>query len=111
MTRLRLLNGIKLLAAFALSTFGVTTPTSASESTADGTAWDLASTENTVQSLSGFILAHPDSDFVDEAFCSLFSLDSAAAESAANSVVSGSYYADVDFGTCSSSASARLVNI
>lgn len=69
--------------------------------------FEEASSENTAEAYAEFILGGGDPDLVDEAFCRLSGIDSAAAEATAAS------YTDttdtgVDFATCASSGSARL---
>ena len=74
-------------------------------------AFDAAASENTVESYTSFILGGGNVDDVDEAFCRLRDLDEASAGQVARQFSSLSEVASVDFDTCASTGSARLIII
>ncbi|CAN1550012.1 hypothetical protein MCELHM10_02137 [Paracoccaceae bacterium] len=73
--------------------------------------FDEASSENTVEGYTSFILGSFDSSEIEQAFCRLRDLDAGAAESVAGSYVDQADLAGVDFQACATTGSARLINI
>lgn len=70
-------------------------------------SFDEASSQNTAEAYTAFILGGGDADQVDEAFCRLSGIDSTAASQTAESFTN-STGTGVGFETCATTGSARL---
>lgn len=70
-------------------------------------SFEEASQQDTVEAYTAFILGSSDRDMVDEAFCRLNGLDSAAAEQTAQSYTNNTE-TGVGFDSCATTGSARL---
>lgn len=75
------------------------------------TGFDQATSENTVEAYTSFILSGGDLSEIEEAFCRLRDLDASAADSAAGQYGSQADVGSVDFQPCATTGSARLINI
>lgn len=102
-------NGISAFLALRgfLAAIGViSAPTGASAAL----SFEVATSENTAEAYTAFILGGGDPELVDEAFCRLSGVDASAAEN-----VAASYAADtslgVSFEPCATTGSARLFTI
>ena len=76
-----------------------------------GVTWDEATSTDTVESYTAFILGELDREWVDEAFCRLQDIDQNAARGVVADIQSRDEQYGVGLNTCATSGSARLFTI
>ncbi len=103
--------GGSLKVLFATLPISMTMFGGASAAPGDFTAWQRAQETNTVLAYSEFILNHAESLYTDEAFCALFELDSIEAAEVVEELKNDYRHLRVNFDTCATTSSARLLNI